>query len=160
MGESGEVMGRISRAMERGQRGDPSGARTMFLDVWADVGEHGDPLHRCALAHAMADLQDDPEAELTWDLRALAAADQLTDERVAAAGVAGSARSFHPSLHLNLADVYRRLGEHAHARAHVAFGREVIGALDEDGYRQMIVDALDRIGAQLDARLDGQRDAG
>ena len=158
MGEPDEVMIRISQAMERGQRGDPAGARALFLEVWADIGERGDPLHRCALAHAMADVQDDAEAELTWDLRALAAADQLTDERVAAAGVAGSARSFYPSLHLNLADVYRRLGEQAHARAHVASGREVLDALAEDGYRQVVVDALDRVEAQLDGQLEAQLD--
>ncbi|GAA3651371.1 hypothetical protein GCM10022224_012830 [Nonomuraea antimicrobica] len=35
----------------------------------------------------MADVQDDVREELTWDLRALAAADLVTDERVARAGV-------------------------------------------------------------------------
>ena len=44
-------------------------------------------MHRCGLAHAMADVQDDVRQELVWDQRALAAADLLTGARVAQAGV-------------------------------------------------------------------------
>ncbi|MGW3068526.1 hypothetical protein ACWDA8_34880, partial [Streptomyces sp. NPDC001130] len=32
------------------------------------------PLHRCTLAHYLADTHDDPEDELAWDLRALSRA--------------------------------------------------------------------------------------
>ena len=35
----------------------------------------------------MADVQDDLREELAWDLRALAAADLITDERAARAGL-------------------------------------------------------------------------
>jgi len=59
-------------------------------------GESGDPFHRCALAHAMADVQDDVHEELLWDLRRLAAADLLTDERAARGGVAGPVAGFCP----------------------------------------------------------------
>lgn len=62
-------MTEIGRGMELSQRGERAAARRVFADVWEQVGgEDGDPLHRCALAHAMADVQDDVHDELTWDL--------------------------------------------------------------------------------------------
>ncbi|MET7339451.1 hypothetical protein [Nonomuraea sp. NPDC005650] len=39
------------------------------------------------LAYSMADVQDDVHQELMWDLRALAAVGQITDEWVAQTGV-------------------------------------------------------------------------
>lgn len=56
----------------------------------------------------MADVQDEMHEELLWDLRALAAADLLTDQRVARAGVAGSVAGLYPSLHLNLGECAAR----------------------------------------------------
>src|SRR5690349_12798297 len=88
-------MGRIGEAMALGQRGERAPARALFAEVWAAIGEDGDPFHRCALAHAMADVQDDVADELLWDERALAAADELTDERVAAGGVPTGVAGFY-----------------------------------------------------------------
>jgi len=69
-------------------RGERDAARQLFSVVWADIGgENGDPLQRCAVAHSMADVQDDVNDELMWDLRALSPADVPTDERAAQAGV-------------------------------------------------------------------------
>jgi hypothetical protein len=45
-------------------------ARRLFADLWEEIGAGGDALHRCALAHSMADVQDDVREELVWDLRA------------------------------------------------------------------------------------------
>jgi hypothetical protein len=79
---------------------------------------------------------------LAWDLRALAAADQAGDERVAA---------FYPSLHLNLAEAYRQVGEPGAAREHLAHARAVLDRLPEDGYGRLI-----RAGvARLEGRLGG-----
>jgi len=65
----------------------------LFAQVWTEIGgEDGDPFHVCALAHSMADVQNDVHEELLWDLRALAAADLLTDERAARGGVARRGR--------------------------------------------------------------------
>ncbi len=149
MDQPDEVMVRVGRAMELAHTGERGAARALFVELWAELEPDGDPFHRCAVAHAMADLQEDPNDALTWDLRALRAADLLTDERVAAGGVAGSVRGFYPSLHLNLADLYLRLGDRLRARHHVAAGREALGALGDDGYKQMIVDALERIDREL-----------
>jgi hypothetical protein len=150
MSEPHDVMRRLGAALELAQSGDRAGARLRYEEIWADVGPEGDPFHRCAVAHAMADVQDDPRDELRWDARALEAAELLTDERVADAGVAGPARSFRPSLHLNLADVHLRLGDRAEAAHHVAAGRAALDALADDGYRAMVVGGLDRVAGALE----------
>ncbi|GAA3952836.1 hypothetical protein GCM10023085_39160 [Actinomadura viridis] len=64
-------------------RGQREAARELFTQVRADIGgEQGDSLHVRVLAHAMADVHQ----ELMCDMRALAAADLVTDERAAQAG--------------------------------------------------------------------------
>lgn len=132
---------------ELGERG---AARDLFAQVWSEIGgENGDPFHRCALAHSMADVQDDVHEELACDLRALAAADLLTDERAARGGVAGSVSGFYPSLHLNLGECYRKLGELDRAHEHLDQGRASLVALANDGYGQMIKDGLDRLADRL-----------
>ena len=147
--EPDEVMVRVGAAMALAGRGDRDAACTRFGELWVEVGADGDPFHRVAIAHALADLQDDVHDEIMWDERALIAAEALTDARVAAGGAPGSARSFLPSAHLNLADDRLRLGDAAAAREHVAAGRAALDTLAADGYRQMISDALDRIDAAL-----------
>ena len=83
------MMTRIGQVVMLHHGGDREEARGRFLDLWAEIGEDGDPLHRCTLAHYMADTQDDPSDELAWDLRALSAAEELTDGD----GLAGARRS-------------------------------------------------------------------
>jgi hypothetical protein len=148
--EPDAVMVRYGEALARSQGGDRDGARAQFDALWAEVGAHGDPLHRCAIAHAMADVQDELQDELVWDLRALAAAGELTDGRVAAAGVANPVAAFYPSLHLNIGDVYRRLGDVGRARDHLELGREALDALPDDGYGAMVRGGFDRLAARLD----------
>ncbi len=143
-------MARIGEGIALRERGERVAAREQFARVWSEIGgEDGDPFYRCALAHPMADVQDDVHEELAWDLRALAAADLLTDERVARSGVAGSVAGFYPSLHLNLGECYRKLGELDLAREHLTRGRASIGALTDDGYSQMIKGGLDRLADRL-----------
>ena len=51
--------------MALSQAGERDAARRVLEALWEDIGgEDGDPLHRCAVAHAMADVQDDPADEL------------------------------------------------------------------------------------------------
>jgi hypothetical protein len=145
------TMARIGEAMALGQAGDRAAARRQFQLLWDEIGEDGDPLHRCALAHAMADVQDDVREELRWDERALAAADSLTDARVAEGGVTAGVAAFYPSLHLNLAECHRKLGDLPRAREHLDRGRAGVGALPADGYGEMIRGGLDRLGRDLDA---------
>ena len=122
----------------------------MFAEIWDEIGgERGDPLHVCTLAHSMADVQDDVREELVWDQRALAAADQLTEARVAEAGVALPVAGLYPSLHLNLSECYRKLGDLDRAREHLRQAQDTIGALGDDQYGQLIRDGLEQIAEQL-----------
>jgi hypothetical protein len=140
-----ETMARIGAAMAEG----PDVARRVLGEIWRDPA--ADALHRVAVAHHLADLQDDPRAELAWDQRALAAAEGVSDERVRAAGVGAPVRAFYPSLHLNLGESYRKVGDLDAAREHLARGRACAGALDDDGYGRMIRAGLDDLAARLDA---------
>ncbi|MEV1001481.1 hypothetical protein [Nonomuraea sp. NPDC050202] len=131
-------------------QGRREAARDVFAQIWDDIGgEQGDPLHVCVLAHAMADVQDDAHQELTWDLRALAAADLVTDEQVAQAGVTLSVAGLYPSLHLNVSECYRKLGDLGRAREHLQQARATIGALGDDEYGQLIRGGLERLAEQL-----------
>ena len=58
----------------------------------------------------------------------------------------------YPSLHLNLADCYRKLGDLPRARDHLHRARAGIGALGEDAYGQLIRSGLDRLTEQLSSR--------
>lgn len=148
--EPDEVMTRIGEGMTLRDRGEHAAAATVFTHIWDHIGqEAGDPFYRCALAHSMADVQDDVHQELHWDLRALAAADELTDARAAQGGVTGPVAGFYPSLHLNIGDCYRRLGDHTRAREHHRQGTEAVAALASDGYGQMITKGLDKLAERL-----------
>ncbi|GIH80552.1 tetratricopeptide repeat protein [Planobispora longispora] len=150
------TMTRIGQAVElHHHRGRREAARDLFAQIWDDIGgERGDPLHVCVLAHSMADVQDDVHQELMWDLRALAAAGLVTDERVAEAGVPLSVAGRYPSLHLNLSECYRRLGDFDRAREHLRQARAGIGALGDDEYGRLIRDGLERLAGQLDEAGD------
>lgn len=149
MSESDAVMTRIGHAVELGQRGERQNARQLFPELEEQIGPDGDALHRVALAHAMADVQDDARDELAWDLRALQAADAVTDERAAQAGVAGPVTGFYPSLHLNLGEDYRKLGDLPAARRHFELGQVAAAVLGDDGSSRMISGGLERLAARL-----------
>lgn len=101
-------------------------------------GLGGGPLHRCVLAHHLADLQDDVAAELDWDLRALDLAGDV------------DARGFTASLQLNVADAYRRLGDVAAARTHATLALAACSELEDDGYGRMIRAGVARLAERLD----------
>lgn len=97
----------------------------------------------------MTDVQDDVHQELVWDQRALAAADLLTDARLAQAGVGLPASGLYPSLHLSLSECYRKLGDFGRAREHLQQAQDTIGALGGDEYGQMIKAGLEQLTEQL-----------
>jgi hypothetical protein len=150
MGEPDQIMIRIGKGIELGQSGERAAARQLLSGLWDEIAPGGDALHRCALAHHLADLQDDVNEELVWDLRALAAADSISADRALRAGVAAPVRAFYPSLHLNLGEVYRKLGDPDRARDHLKLGLAAVDALADDGYGKMIRGGLDRLAARLD----------
>ncbi|WP_328541012.1 hypothetical protein [Streptomyces sp. NBC_00344] len=142
-------MTRIGQVIMLMHGGDREEARNRFGRLWAEIGEKGDALHRCTLAHYMADTQDDPEHELLWDLRALAAADGLDEGRAARHDSSLVVRGFYPSLHLSLAADYLKLRRSAAARGHLARARAATDALADDGYGNGIRAAIDRLEWQL-----------
>lgn len=150
---SDATLARVNQGVQlHHQQGQRAAARDLFAQIWDEIGgEGGDPLHVCVLAHAMADVQDDVHQELVWDQRALTAADLLTEARVAQAGVTLSVAGLYPSLHLNLAECYRKLGDLGPAREHLQRAQAGIGALGDDEYGQLIRGGLDRLTRQLAA---------
>lgn len=56
----------------------------------------------------------------------------------------------YPSLHLDLADVYRRLNRPDDARRHVDAGMSRIESLGNDGYGNLIRSGLERVAARLE----------
>jgi Lon protease-like protein len=110
---------------------------------------HGRPLHRCTLAHYLADLYDDPALALTWDIRALDAADAITDERVQQHDASLHIAGFYPSLHLNLADNYRRLASFDTAAEHINAARNHSPALPQDSYGDDIRAAITDVAVAI-----------
>ncbi|WP_258309794.1 hypothetical protein [Streptomyces sp. CG 926] len=169
------VMTRIGQAVILLHAGDREEARNRLGEIWSEIGEEGDSLHRCTLAHYMADAQDDPADELAWDLRALTAAaadgqeDEPQDERQDGPGTGSpqdgrparwephpAMRVFYPSLHLSLAADYVKLQRPEAARIHLARARAATAALSDDGYGNGVRAAI----AQLERRLAAEPGAG
>ncbi|MEJ2885745.1 SRPBCC family protein [Actinomycetospora aeridis] len=136
------VMTQIGAASELFRSGDVDGARAAFAELWGVAAADDDAYHRCVVAHFAADAEPDAEQELAWDLRALESADEVASREVA---------HFYPSLHLGLADDYRRVGDDDRARHHLARGQEVLGVLGDDPYGEIVRGAFDRLAALFDA---------
>lgn len=143
------MMTRIGQAVMLHHAGDREEARGRFLDLWGEIGDGGDALHRCTLAHYMADTQDDPADELAWDLRALAAAEELSEGSAAEPHQSLAVRAFYPSLHLNLAADYAKLGRSEAARTHLRRARGAAGALADDRYGDGVRAAIGRLELRL-----------
>jgi hypothetical protein len=144
------VLLRIGEAVQLNHRGEREAARREFSAIWEEIGgEQGDPLVRCTLAHAMADAQDDVREELVWDLRALVAAELITDQQLAEAGVPLPVAGLYPSLHLNLSECYRRLGDLDLAREHLQAARTTVAGLPDDEYGQLIRRGLEQVAERL-----------
>ncbi|MFJ5997505.1 hypothetical protein [Streptomyces sp. NPDC092370] len=139
------VLTRIGQVVMLHHAGDREEARHRLLGLWAEIGMHGDPLHRCTLAHYLADTQDDPADELAWDLRALTAAEEAKEEALAVTAVT----ALYPSLHVNLADDYLRLGRHDAARTHLRWARGAATALADDSYGDGVRAAIGRLESRL-----------
>jgi hypothetical protein len=142
-------MARIGAARARAVE-DRTGAAADLVALWDEIGgPAADPLHAVSLAHFLADLQDDPAAELEWDQRALRAADGLTDERAREYHASLAVRGFYPSLHLNLAADHVKLADPAAARRHLDRAEAALPDLPPGGYGDMIRAGIARLRARL-----------
>lgn len=140
---------RIESAMALQHGGDIDGARQRFTEIWKEIAPDGDPFHRCVLAHYMADLQQDPQEAPDWDMRALEAAASVTGDRARRHDSSLAIRGFYPSLYLNLAADFHRLGDVPQARTHLAQAQDHLDALHDDGYGQGIRSAVQRLADRL-----------
>lgn len=129
-------------------RGETSQGRAMLLTLWRALPPDGERLQACVIAHFLADTEAEVADELEWDLRALEAA---TGARDTEDGIAGSIvpETFLASLHLNVGDAYRRLGDRAQARRYALQALSRIDALPDGGYGATIAAATHRLWARL-----------
>ncbi|MEU6117331.1 hypothetical protein ABZ840_22660 [Streptomyces sp. NPDC047117] len=149
------AMKRIEGAIALQHAGDTDAARQRCTAIWAEITPDGDPFHRCVLAHYLADLQEDPQEELVWDVRALEAASSVTDDRAKQHHTSLAIRGFYPSLHLNLAADHHKLGDHDRARDHLSQARQYLDALRDDDYGRGIRSAIQRLAGRLDGADGG-----
>ena len=131
------LMERITAAIGQLHAGDRDGAHALFDAIWRDMGDDPDPFHVCTLSHFMADVQNSVERELEWDLRALEAADLVTDGRAQQHHASLSIKSFYPSLHLNVGDAFLRLGDLDQASKHVRAAESAMRDLPETRLAEM-----------------------
>ncbi len=87
-----------AEGMQAEAEGRAEAARELFQQAW-DVA--ADDYEACIAAHYLARHQTSAEETLRWNQECLDRADRVADERV---------REFYPSLYLNMAHAYRRLG--------------------------------------------------
>jgi hypothetical protein len=142
----------IGQAVTEGRTGNTLSARQKLLNLWSAIGVAGDPLHRCSLAHYLADLYEDPAQALAWDVRALDAADAVTEQRVQEHHASLHIAGFYPSLHLNLADNYRRLGSFDAASEHINAAKEHAPNLRQDAYGAFLRTALHEVAEAISRR--------
>jgi hypothetical protein len=152
------IMQQVNAAIALLHGGERAAAKAQFEAIWASIAQDPDPFHECTLAHFMADAQDDPAAELAWDLRALEAARRVPQRRAGNSHAGLAMRTFFPSLHLNVADAYRRLGDMVAARKHLEEGAALAGALPQDGYGAMIRGGFERLRARLAEEKGNRRE--
>jgi hypothetical protein len=124
--------------------------RPLLLQLWEKHSANGAPIQISTLAHYLADTETDVGGELEWDLKSLEAAtgSRACDDRDP---VSADLASFLPSLHLNVADCYRRLGDVERARLHAGFAENRIGVLADDPYGKLIRGGLRRLLSRLPA---------
>ncbi len=92
-----------------------------------------------------------------WDVRALDAADAVTEQRVRAHQDGLGISEFYPSLHLNLADDHRRLGSFEAAAAHIDAAREHAPGLPRGPYGDLLRSAVEEVAAAIAARDTAKR---
>jgi ClpX C4-type zinc finger protein len=131
------LMAEIADAQKAALAGDKTTAREQFAAIWEKALE---PMHQVALAHYMADAQDDPEIELEWDVRALTAADTADPSAV---------RGRYASLYANLAADHEKLGDPDKARHYLALAEAAVPDLPPDGYGELIRSTIATLKSRL-----------
>lgn len=145
MAEWNEVLAAVTAALG----GDKTEGRRLLVECWEDTAAT-DHAYRCVLAHYLADVQEDLDAEIRWDETALHEHGFLTDGELGPMGIP-STRGMLASLHLNLGDGYLRSGQVGRAREHQQAGQARIESLSGDGYGAMIRAGLQKLDQRISA---------
>ena len=148
------MMTRIGQAVMLHHGGDREEARHRLLKLWAEIGEDGDPappLH----AGALHGRHPGRPGHRTGLGPQGVVGGRGTVRRPGAGEPAEhhdelAVRAFYPSLHLNLAADYAKLGRPDAARSHLRLARGALATLGDDGYGDGIRAALARLEARLD----------
>jgi hypothetical protein len=138
---------RIRAAVRQRESGDIEDARLALASLRLEI-EKATTFDQLFFAHSFADVQADLDDEIHWDCAALELCEQLTEQEAEAEGIPGGKADLLPSLHLNLADGYRRRGDEATALAHHQAGLRHLDALDGGQYGPAIRAAFARFEAQ------------
>ena len=144
-----DAIDEIRAAVRLAEDGKVAEAREALDSLWQDMLQRSDALAECVLAHHLADLQEDPREELRWDLLSLAAAERVTDVRASERSVPGGRLGLYPSIHLNLAEDYLKLGDRDAARQSFVAAGEHLHVLEEDEYGRRIRAGYEQMEAQL-----------
>lgn len=139
---------RIKDAFRLYCRSEVEEGRRLLLELWDELGPEN-AYHRSLTAHYLADTEQDLDEELKWDLLALEAAQTFADRPIETTPYAAGAQAFLPSLHLNLADDYRRMGDFERARHHAEEGAVACHVLGLDAYSQTVRAGLVRVETQI-----------
>ena len=110
----------------------PDDARACFERAWA---LRADDYDACIAAHYVARHQQTDHDAFVWNERALQHAMLAPRDLV---------RGFMPSLLLNIAHSYERLGRLDEARSHYERAAAHLDALDEDAYADTVRDGIAR----------------
>jgi hypothetical protein len=135
---------------------DRAAGRQALTELWEAL-EPGDAAGRCILAHFLADVQDNLDDETAWDELSLAESAKISEDDLRAVHPGLHVAGFMSSLHLSLADDYRRLGRFEVAGRHLESSIAGNGALTGDrpedvAYRDLIVTGQQRAAAAIEAR--------
>lgn len=128
-----KVVGRARKLRDSGRRDE---AKEILTDALATVIGEGDRFLACYITHDLGHAEVDVHAQLRWHLEALAHADSVGDDRV---------RGFYASLHLNLAQTYHVLGDHARATAHLSLAEPALAEAQQGTYRDGLEASLTRL---------------
>lgn len=127
--------------------GERDQGRAQLLACWQEATS-SDHAQRCVLAHHVADLEGELDAEVAWDERALSAYAGVGAGDLASIGIPDAA-GMAASLHLNLGDGYLRQGRREQARAQLDAGLGAQDALGHDGYAAMVGKGLEGLRLRL-----------
>jgi hypothetical protein len=147
-----EILARLTVAL--GDPGEPKAARRVRLEqMWESI-DLDDHAARCVAAHYIADAQDTLTGEVAWDETALREVELTSDTDLQAIDPSLRVAGFLPSLHLNLADGYRRQGRFEDAEGSLAACAEFDFALDGAGseYAETVRAGRARLAARIAAR--------